>query len=203
MKHSLISTFVALLAIAAASLAQASAEIGKSAPEFSLTDSKGAMHKLSEFKGRVVVLEWINLSCPYVKGHYKNRNMQNLQASAVERGVVWLTIASSAKGSSSYMDAAAWNDSIAQHGIASTAVLLDVDGTVGRLYAAKVTPHMYVIAADGTLAYNGAIDTADSADPEKIAKARNCVTEALDALLAGNKVPTAATRPYGCGIKYE
>jgi len=198
--RSSIATLAALMLGAAAF---AAAEIGKPAPDFTLTDTKGVSHKLSDFKGKVVVLEWINLGCPYVKGQYGGKNMQGLQKAYGAKDVVWLSICSSATGEQGYYSAADWNAKIAEHGIAATAVLIDEPGTVGKLYGAKTTPHMYVVAADGTLAYNGAIDSANSTKPSDIAGATNYVAAAVDALLAGKPVATTATKPYGCGVKYK
>ena len=203
MRHLLRSSFVTAAALVLSAAAFAAAEIGKPAPEFTLTDSKGTSHKLSDFKGKVVVLEWINLGCPYVKAQYSGKNMQAVQKNATGKGVVWLSICSSASGQQGYYSGADWNTKIAEHGIASTAVLIDEPGTVGKLYGARTTPHMYVIAADGTLAYNGAIDSANSTSITEIAKAQNYVTAAVDALLAGKPVATSATKPYGCGVKYK
>ena len=203
MKSILRSSLIALAASILATSAFAAAEIGKPAPEFSLTDTEGKAHKLSDFKGKVVVLEWVNLGCPYVKNQYQTRNMQKLQKSYTDKGVVWLTVCSSAQGEQGHHDAAAWNAKRKEHGIASTAVLIDEPGTVGKLYGAKVTPHMFVINADGTLAYNGAIDSAATTNPAETAKAKNHVAAAVDALMAGKAVEVAATKPYGCGIKYR
>ncbi len=197
------SSFVTLAALVLGTAAFAAAEIGKPAPEFTLTDTKGVSHKLSDFKGKVVVLEWINLGCPYVKAQYGGKNMQNLQKTYAGKGVVWLSICSSASGQQGHYSAADWNTRIAEHGIASSAVLIDEPGTVGKAYGAKTTPHMYVVAADGTLAYNGAIDSANSTNTAEIAKAQNYVAAAVDALLAGKPVATSATKPYGCGVKYK
>ena len=203
MKSILRSSLVSLAALALASAAFAAAQISKPAPEFSLTDTHGKTHKLSDFKGKVVVLEWVNLGCPYVKNQYGTRNMQNLQKTYTGKGVVWLTVCSSAEGEQGHYNATDWNKQISQHGIASSAVLIDADGTVGQLYGAKVTPHMYVINSDGTLAYNGAIDSAPTTKPAETAQAKNYVAAAVEALLAGKPVENTATKPYGCGIKYK
>ncbi len=197
------SSVAALAALALASAAFAAAEIAKPAPEFTLTDTHGKTHRLSDFKGKVVVLEWVNLGCPYVKNQYATRNMQNLQKTYTGKGVVWLSVCSSADGQQGHHSAKEWNDKIAQHAIASTAVLVDASGTVGKLYGAKTTPHMFVINADGVLAYNGAIDSAATTNAAETAKAKNHVAAAVDALLAGKPVEVASTRPYGCGVKYR
>lgn len=202
--HTILRTSVAALAaFTLASAAFAAVEIAQPAPDFTLTDTHGKSHKLSDFRGRVVVLEWVNLGCPYVKNHYTMRNMQNLQKAYTGKGVVWLSICSSADGQQGHHSAAEWNRKIAEHAIASTAVLVDDSGEVGRLYGAKTTPHMFVINADGTLAYNGAIDSAATTNPAETAKAKNHVASAVDALLAGKPVEVASTRPYGCGVKYR
>jgi peroxiredoxin len=203
MTHIIRSTFVAAAALALSAVAFAAAEIAKPAPDFTLTDTKGVTHRLADFKGKVVVLEWINLGCPYVKAQYSGKNMQNVQKAATAKGVVWLSVCSSASGQQGHMSPADWNTKIAEHGIASTAVLIDESGSVGKAYGAKTTPHMFVVAADGTLAYAGAIDTAISTNTAEIAKAQNYVTAAVDALLAGKPVATSATKPYGCGVKYK
>jgi peroxiredoxin len=178
------------------------AEVGKPAPEFSLTDTQGTSHKLSDFKGKTVVLEWINHGCPFVVKHYSEGHMQALQKKYTEKGVVWLAICSSAPGKEGHLSPADWNKTTAEKKAASTAVLLDEDGKVGQLYGAKTTPHMYVVNAEGVLVYNGAIDSIKSTRASDIAQAENYVSKALDELLAGKAVSLASTAPYGCGVKY-
>jgi peroxiredoxin len=177
-------------------------EIGVPAPAFSLTDTAGHVHNLADYRGKSVVLEWINVDCPFVRKHYNTQNMQTLQQTYTEKGVVWLSICSSAPGKQGYYAAAAWPALIEKNGIRSTAVLLDADGTAGRLYGARTTPHLYVIDPAGILVYQGAIDDNPSWDPETVAGAKNHVAAALDALLEGRAVETPEAKPYGCSVKY-
>jgi peroxiredoxin len=167
------------------------------APEFTLKDTNGKEHSLKEYRGKVVVLEWINHGCPYVKKHYGADNMQKLQRKYVEKGVVWLSICSSAEGKEGFMAPAEWNEKVKALKAAPTAVLLDADGKVGHLYAAKCTPHMFVIGKDGVVAYRGAIDDKPSPNPTTIEGAKNYVADACDALLADKMPEVRDTKPYG------
>ena len=178
------------------------ATLGAPAPNFTLTDTRGTAHSLSDFRGQTVVLEWVNHGCPFVKKHYASENMQGLQARYTEQGVVWLSICSSAPGKQGHMTNDDWNAAIAELGAAPTALLVDADGTVGKQYQAMTTPHMYVIDAEGTLIYNGAIDDDRSANPNAAATANNFVAQTVDALLAGETVEPFGNRSYGCGVKY-
>jgi Peroxiredoxin len=180
-----------------AAVAHAAPEIGKPAPDFTVKDSSGAEVSLSDFRGRIVVLEWMNEGCPFVKKHYGSGHMQKLQKAAVEDGVVWLTIVSSAPGKQGHLDAE--KAAAKKADLGSTALLLDEDGKVGRAYNAKVTPEMFVIDGAGTLAYMGAIDDSPRGDP---ASAKNYVSAAIEAVKAGRPVDPAVTKPYGCGVKY-
>ena len=176
---------------------------GAAAPDFTLTDSSGTSHNLSDFKGKVVVLEWVNHGCPFVVKHYSPGNMQGLQAESTGKGVVWLSICSSAEGKQGYYTAEGWQKLNAEKGGKATAILLDPEGTVGKLYGAKTTPHMYVINAEGTLVYQGAMDDKPSTDSDDIPGAKNYVKAALDEVLAGKPVTTGQTKPYGCSVKYK
>lgn len=199
-----VLTLVAALAAFSSQRALAAVEIGAPAPDFTLTDLDGKPHKLSDYKGKIVVLEWNNPDCPIVKKHYdKSGNIPKLQKSATADGVVWLMINSGAAGKEggSYTNAQL-KDYLAKRNAVPTAYLPDHDGKVGHLYGAKTTPHMYIITADGKLAYNGAIDSIRSADPADIAKATNYVSVALAAVKAGKPVEKASTEPYGCSVKY-
>jgi peroxiredoxin len=178
------------------------ATVGQPAPGFTLTDTNGKEHNLSDFKGKHVVLEWINHDCPFVKKHYNEGHMQQLQKDYTGKGVVWLSICSSAEGKQGHYSPDKWNAVTAEKGAKPTAVLLDADGTVGKAYAAKTTPHMYVIDPEGILIYAGAIDSVRSTNPGDIEGAENYVRSALDSALAGNKVATPSTPPYGCSVKY-
>ncbi len=166
------------------------------APSFTLTDTNGTQHSLADFKGKYVVLEWINDGCPFVVKFYGAGKMQELQQTYTDQGVVWLAVASSAPGKQGQHDAAGWNQIIDNWDINATAILLDADGTVGRAYDAQTTPHMMVINPDGKLIYNGAIDSIRSADAEDISGAENYVAKVLDAALL------QSTTPYGCSVKY-
>jgi hypothetical protein len=194
---------VALAAALGASRAGAAAEIGRPAPDFSLTDIDGASHRLSEFKGRIVVLEWNNPDCPIVHKHYDSGNIPRLQRASMAKGVVWLLINSGAPGKEGgdYTSAQikSW---LADRDSNPTAYLRDTDGAVGHLYGAKTTPHLFVVDGNGVLAYEGAIDSIRSADPGDIPRAENYVSEALQAVEAGLPVAKAATQPYGCPVKY-
>ena len=180
----------------------AAPQTGQPAPEFTLTDSNGKSHKLSDFKGKFVVLEWLNHGCPFVVKHYSSGNMQKLQKEFTGKDVVWLSIASSAPGKQGHMSPEETNKVKEEKGSAATAVLLDEDGTVGRLYDAKVTPALYVINPEGTLIYMGAIDDKKSTDAADIAGAKNYVKQALDEAMANKAVSEPTTAAYGCGIKY-
>lgn len=202
MKKLKMLAMVAVMGVSSALLAHAAPEIGKPAPDFSLTDVNGTEYNLADLKGKVVVLEWFNHDCPFVKKHYGAKNMQKLQEKYTGEGVVWLSINSSNEKDGAYRDAAATKAEGEKVDSKATALLLDASGTVGQAYEAKTTPHMYVINKEGILVYNGAIDSNSSADAKTIESATNYVTEALDAVLAGKEVETAVTKPYGCSVKY-
>lgn len=193
----------AMLALLIAPAAHAAPEVGKPAPEFSGTDSNGKTHKLSDFKGKIVVLEWNNPECPYVVKHYDSKNMQGMQAKYAGDDVVWLTINSGAEGKQGHLTGETANAYIAQHGAKQTAYLLDPEGTIGKAYEAKTTPHMFVIDKEGKIAYMGAIDSDDSSKQEAIPAATNYVANAIDALKTDKPVEMASSKPYGCGVKYN
>lgn len=195
-------TILLILAVATLHHTVHSSEVGKAAPAFTLKDTNGTSHSLGDFKGKFVVLEWVNHGCPFVKKFYSAGKMQELQEAWTGKDVVWLTICSSAPGKQGHMTADAWNKKIKSSGTKSTAVLVDEDGKVGKAYGAKVTPHMYVIHPEGTLIYNGAIDNKKSTNPDDIAGATNYVVQALTEAKAGKDVSVATSAPYGCGIKY-
>jgi peroxiredoxin len=182
--------------------AHAAATVGQAAPPFSATASSGGRVQLADHLGKVVVLEWTNHDCPYVRKHYESGNIQALQKDATGKGVAWLTVISSAPGTQGYVTAAQANELTAKRQAVPTAVLFDPEGTVGKLYKATVTPHMYVIDAQGVLVYAGAIDDRPTTRQADIQGAQNYVRIALDAVLAGQAVKTPLTRAYGCTIKY-
>lgn len=193
---------VCFLLLALTTWVHAAAEVGKPAPAFTLTSCESKPVSLSDFKGKVVVLEWTNHSCPFVVKHYGTGNMQKLQADATAKGVVWLSICSSAPGKQGYAAPADASKVCAQKNSAATAYLIDESGDTGRAYGAKRTPEMYVINADGVVVYQGAIDDMKSVDPADVAKAKNLVAAAIEETLAGKPVSTPKTEAYGCSIKY-
>jgi len=197
----LIVTFTAQAVIPDAS--QTAAEVGTLAPEIEATDIHGNAFKLSDHKGKIVVLEWTNSQCPYVVKHYDSGNMQKIQkqARALE-GVEWISINSSAKGKQGHTDAAKAQKIIEAQGASPTTLLIDESGTIGKTYGARTTPHMYVIDAEGKVAYAGAIDSNSSPRQSAIAGAENYVLAAVTNLKAGEAVATPQTQPYGCSVKY-
>ena len=185
-----------------AGLAQAAATVGQPAPAFTLTDSNGTEHSLADFRGKTVVLEWFNHECPFVKKHYGAGNMQKQQDASEKDGVVWLLVNSSAPGKQGHVDGAQGNRVLAEWKATPTALLLDHDGTVGKAYGAKTTPHMFVIDGQGVVRYNGAIDSTPSADAADIPGSTQFVEAALADLAANRPVARATTQPYGCSVKY-
>ena len=177
-------------------------EPGETAPDFTLKDSKGNSQKLSSYSGKFVVLEWMNPECPFVKKHYSIGNMQSLQKEYTTKGVVWLSIISSAPGKQGYCTGPQAEANTKDQKASPTAVLLDPSGEVGQMYGAKTTPHMFVINPEGKLIYMGAIDSIRSANSSDCAKAENYIRQTLDAALAGKPVPTPETKSYGCSVKY-
>lgn len=176
--------------------------VGASAPDFTAKDSSGKDVSLSAFKGKIVVLEWFNPNCPFVKKFYKNGNMQKFQESLAGKGVVWLTVNSSASGRSGHLSPEEAQETRKELGMKSTAFILDEDGKVGKAFGARTTPHMYIVSADGKIAYAGAIDSEASTSADDIAGATNYVLAATEELLAGKPVAVASTEPYGCSVKY-
>ncbi|WP_035350277.1 thioredoxin family protein [Edaphobacter aggregans] len=176
---------------------------GSSAPDFKGTDSNGVNHTLSQYRGKYVVLEWANKGCPYDQKHYLSGNMESLQREWTAKGVVWLSVISSAPGEQGHVTAAEENQYLKMMKAVPTAALLDPDGTIGHLYQAKTTPHIFVIDPQGKLIYQGAIDDKPTTDQADIKTARNYLNDALTAAMAGKPVPVASTRPYGCSVKYK
>jgi peroxiredoxin len=193
---------VAFAAALAITLTAFAARVGDPAPDFTGTDTHGQTHKLSDYRGKFVVLEWTNNGCPYTQKHYNSGNMQALQKEWTAKGVVWFTILSSAPGAQGYMTAADENAYIGKVHADPTAAILDPTGTLGREYSARTTPHMFVIDPTGKLIYAGAIDDHPTTDVEDIKESKNYVSEALTEAMAGKPVATSSTRPYGCSVKY-
>jgi peroxiredoxin len=184
-------------------LAIDSPPVGSAAPDFSLTDAKGKTHALSDFKGKYVVLEWFNPECPFVRKHYGSGNMQNLQQEYTGKGVVWLSIDSSAPGAEGNLTGEQAEKITTAWKTHQTAFLLDPEGKAGRAYGAKNTPHMFVISPEGKIVYEGAIDSKRSPNPADIPNSTNYVKVALDESMSGKPVTTANTQPYGCSVKYK
>ena len=194
--------FAAALALCAGP-ALAAATVGQPAPAFTAIDAGGKTVSLADYKGKHVVLEWVNPGCPYVQKHYNSANMQGTQKDAVAQGVVWLAVNSTAPDASDYRTPAAMAQWMQDQKAAATATLMDSDGKVGRTYGARTTPHMYIVNPVGTLVYAGAIDSKPTANPADIVGATNHVKVALAESLAGKAVGTPSTRAYGCSVKYS
>ena len=177
--------------------------VGDPAPDFTGKDSQGQTLKLSEYRGKYVVLEWTNNGCPFTKKHYSSGNMQRLQKEWTGKGVVWLTILSSAPGAQGYMTAGEENAYMAREHAAPTAAILDPSGAIGHEFEAKTTPDMVVIDPSGKVIYSGAIDNRPTTDPDDVKGATNYVSAALTESMAGEAVAVSYTRPYGCSVKYE
>jgi peroxiredoxin len=192
---------VGVLALSAGA-ALAGVEVGQPAPNFSLPDTNGQTHQLSQYKGKWVVLEWYQPDCPFVRKHYGSGNMQALQKEFTAKGVVWLSIDSSAPGQEGNYPADKLNEIASSQGVARTALLLDPDGKVGHTYGAKTTPDMYIINPEGKLVYEGAIDSKPTTAIADLKTATNYVKVALDDSMTGKSVPQTVTRPYGCSVKY-
>ena len=200
----LLRTGLAALAggVAVPWLSWAAAKVGEAAPAFTAVASTGKSVSLASYRSRIVVLEWTNHECPYVRKHYETGNMQALQKEATGQGVVWLSVISSAPGEQGYVSPAQANELTQSRGAAPTAVLLDPKGTVGRMYGATNTPHMYVIDQVGILRYAGAIDDRPTTRTSDVQGAHNYVRAALHAVAAGQPVPAPVTHAYGCTVKY-
>jgi peroxiredoxin len=192
-----------VMAVLAVTMVAYAVRVGNAAPDFTGTDSNGKTQKLSEYRGKYVVLEWTNNGCPYTQKHYESGNMQALQKEWTDKGVVWLTVLSSASGEQGYMTASQENAYIGKEHAAPTAAILDSTGVIGHAYEAKTTPHMFVIDPSGKLIYAGAIDDHATIDSSDIKSSKNYVSDALSESMAGKPVATAYTRPYGCSVKYQ
>ncbi|MDP2652687.1 MAG: thioredoxin family protein [Candidatus Omnitrophota bacterium] len=200
----LIAGSVCLATLIAFSTKTVKADVspGQAVPDFSLTDSEQQKHALSDYRGKYVILEWVNHDCPFVRKHYDSGNMQALQKKYRALGVVWLSVNSSSPGKQGHCSPEQAGQLTQEKGADPDAVLLDPDGAVGRMYGAQTTPHMFIIDPEGTLIYQGAIDDKPTTDPQDIADSVNYVTQAMDEAVAGKKVSVAATKSYGCSVKY-
>ena len=201
-KSILLVSVVSLVTVSFSQNVLARLKIGTLAPNFTLRDSNGQLHSLSAYKDNYVVLEWPNHDCPFVVKHYKSVNMQKMQNEFTNKGVIWLTVISSAPAKQGYCTPEKANKIVNREKASPSAVLLDPKGTVGRLYNAKTTPHMYIIDPLGTLLYQGAIDNIRSTKIADIPKAKNYVWVALNASMNGKSINVSDTQPYGCSVKY-
>ena len=196
-----MKTTLALLTALTFATAAFAVEVGKPAPDFTGTDINGKSVKLSDYKGKIVVIESYNSDCPFCNNHYKTGAMQDLQSDLAAKGVVWLLVNSVNPNNTSHRTPDQAKQEMAAKKIMANAWIDDSSGAIGHLYGMKTTPHMFVIAADGTLAYDGAID--NKPDPMHNPKtADNYVRDAVDSLLAGKPVAVSQTKPYGCSVKY-
>lgn len=202
MKRLMLYPILIALLLCTASKLFSAVKVGDAAPEFTATASDGKSYRLSDYRGKYVVLEWHNNGCPYVGKHYKSGNMQRLQKEWTGRGVAWFTILSSAQGQQGYVTASEENEYVRKMQAAPTAALLDPTGQVGHLYDAKTSPQMVVINPQGVVIYDGAIDDKPTTDLEDVPGATNYVSLALEQAMAGKQVATTRTRPYGCSVKY-
>lgn len=201
-----VAFFFAALALVATPLAAGASSgpsIGQAAPDFSLSDVTGKTVRLSDFRGRYVVLEWNNPSCPFVQKHYGSGNMQKLQKEAAANNVAWFTINSTESGHGDYQAPAQLGRWMREQGGAPAATLMDAEGVAGRAYAARVTPHMYIVDPQGRLIYAGGIDDKPSVRASDIHGATNYIRVGLSQALAGQPLSQPTTRAYGCTIKYQ
>jgi len=182
---------------------QATPAVGQQAPEFSLSDTSGKTVRLSDYRGKHVVLEWVNPGCPYVRKHYNSANMQGTQKEVAGKGVVWLAINSTSESHPDYLAPAQLARWMAGQNAVPSNTLMDEDGAVGKAYGARTTPHMYIVNPVGVLVYAGGIDSIPSARADDIKTAVNYVKQSIEDSLAGKPLRNAVTRPYGCSVKYK
>lgn len=202
MRKKLLHLFIMLFASASFLVGQ-EAKIDETAPDFTLPDINGMDVVLSGYSGKIIVLEWINFDCPYVRKHYESKNIPQMQEKYTKQGVVWMSICSSAPGKQGYFATGEIRKRIQQYNAKMTFYLIDSEGTVGKKYGAKTTPHFFIIDKNGKLVYAGAVDDKASTDIEDIKTARNYIVEVLDGLLSGKNPPVKVTKPYGCSVKYK
>ncbi len=204
MRTSLVAGVLGLAMAAGGGTLQAAGtvQVDAAAPQFTLNDAQGNAHSLSEYRGKFVVLEWVNYDCPFVHKHYGSGNMQRLQSKFRAKGVVWLSICSSAPGRQGFFEGSALAERMAREKADPTAYLEDPEGKVGMLYGAKNTPDMFIINPEGTVIYAGGIDNTPSTNVADIATATNYVEQGLDQALAGQPLSVKLSRPYGCSVKY-
>lgn len=203
MKRRVLLACVSLLSGLASAPLLAAPSVGQTAPEFSLSDTQGKTVRLSDYRGSHVVLEWVNPGCPYVRKHYNSANMQGTQQETTARGVVWLAINSTENASGDYLAPEQMDRWMQTQKASATRTLMDEDGTVGKAYGARTTPHMYIVDPKGKLIYAGGIDSVPSSRIDDIKTAVNYVKQGVREALAGQPLAAATTRPYGCSIKYK
>ncbi len=201
-RRSLLAMAATMLGLSATAV-RATPSVGQPAPAFSLTDTAGKTVQLADFRGRHVVLEWVNPGCPYVRKHYSNANMQGTQRDVTAQGVVWLAINSTENASTDYLAPAQMGRWMQGQQATATHTLMDEDGTVGKAYGARTTPHMYIVDPAGKLIYAGGIDSVPSSRVDDIKTAVNYVKQGVREALAGQPIRAATTPPYGCSIKYK
>jgi peroxiredoxin len=202
-RDAMITTLSILSMLGIAPAAHSAAVVGQKAPEFSAKDASGKIVKLADFKGKTVVLEWLNPGCPYVKKHYNSGNMQSTQKDATDKGVVWLAVNSTETAHSDYLAPAALQKWMGEQKAAATHTLMDDSGSIGQQYAARTTPHMFIISPQGNVVYAGGIDSIASARTEDVKLATNYIKQSLGETLSGKPISAANTKPYGCSVKYK
>ena len=202
LRRTLISV-AALSGLVFASTVEALPAVGQKAPDFTLTDTAGKTVRLSDFKGRHMVLEWVNPGCPYVRKHYNSANMQGTQREVTGKGVVWLAINSTETTHYDYLAPAKLGQWMAEQKASPTLTLMDAEGTVGQAYGARTTPHMYIVNPQGSLIYAGGIDSIPSSRADDVKTAVNYVKQSVAQALAGQPLSNPVTRPYGCSVKYK
>lgn len=202
LRRSMMAAVALLCGLASAPL-HAAPSVGQAAPDFNLTDTHGKTVRLSDYRGSHVVLEWVNPGCPYVRKHYNSANMQGTQKDATAQGVVWLAINSTENASADYLTPAQLEQWMLTQKASATRTLMDEEGTVGKAYGARTTPHMYIVDPKGRLIYAGGIDSVPSSRIDDIKTAVNYVKQGVREALAGQPLASATTRPYGCSIKYK
>jgi peroxiredoxin len=202
-RDAMITTLSMLAMLGIAPAAHSAAVVGQKAPEFSAKDASGKIVKLADFKGKTVVLEWLNPGCPYVKKHYNSGNMQSTQKDATDKGVVWLAVNSTETAHSDYLAPAALQKWMGEQKAAATHTLMDDSGSIGQQYAARTTPHMFIISPQGNVVYAGGIDSIASARTEDVKLATNYIKQSLGETLSGKPISAANTKPYGCSVKYK
>ncbi len=202
-RRHLVIAPIALATAALSAPAFAAATVGQKAPEFTAKDTSGKTVNLADFKGKTVVLEWVNPGCPYVRKHYSSGNMQSTQKDAADKGVVWLAVNSTDTSHPDYLAPAALQSWMTEQKASATATLMDESGSIGQQYAARTTPHMYIISPQGNLIYAGGIDSIASARAEDVKQATNYIKQSLGETLTGKPISMANTKPYGCSVKYK